>query len=353
MNEIKHFIADTSTTEQAYGYTWNQVVMEYLKAKYKDESAQSEIEVHGKIYKVLKRGEVTAFYDEKGNTLFDVTEERLAQEYEWYEVTNGEEATEPSQLGKVIESIEHEAFENATAKDTEEEDTVYMGTTSLGDIVTGNVPAPTPEEIAAAKEAQAQLEDGGEESGEDSEEEEPKQEEQPEETDNKSVYVGIVGAVTKLQEELKSAKDKRFAEPVIEYLIDRCKKSESLADDVCQDHKTWKKCYDYIYETARKELKGVSGPVGSDTVFEWAEDYFHRDDKAEEEKKAKAEEEKKKKAAEKKKSEQKVEKKEVVPKPAPNPATEPKTTPKPKEEKQKKSGKDMDGQMDIFSFMGM
>lgn len=159
-----------------------------------------------------------------------------------------------------------------------------------------------------------------------------------------SLYIGVVGATTKLQEELKKAKEKEFAEPVIEYLIERCKESESLAADICQDHKTWDKCCKYVYEEARKKLSGKSGPVRDDVVFEWAEDYYRKDDKAEEEKKAKeaAEkkeaEKKKKKAAEKKTAKPVKEKVQGVQKPKPQP---------------KKNNKDMDGQMDLFSLMGM
>ena len=101
------------------------------------------------------------------------------------------------------------------------------------EIVEG-IPAPTPEEVETAKK------------------------------NNSSVYIGVVGAVTKLQEELKKAKDKSFADPIIKHLIERCRESESLASDVCQDHKTWEKCYKYIYEQARKQAKGSSCAVLDD-----------------------------------------------------------------------------------------
>lgn len=119
-----------------------------------------------------------------------------------------------------------------------------------------------------------------------------------------------------MQEELKKAKDKTFADPVIKHLIERCEESESLASDICQDHKTWEKCYKYIYEQARKQAKGSSCAVRDDVVYEWAEDYFHKDDKAEEDKKAKEAAERKKKQDEKTKADSK--KKEVS-----KPAVEP------------------------------
>jgi hypothetical protein len=377
--EIKHFAeVKVSPYDNVYGVTWAEVVKKYLQTAYSGEDAQAEVEAFGKTYKVLRRTEVTAFYDKDGNTLFDVTNERLADEYEWL-------TSKPA----------------SEAEETEDEVVaVPMGTTSLAAIVTGNVPAPTDEEVAEAieqmKEHEENLseEDNGNvvaEDSESSEEETPAEENgeaekevaqnTPEEngevhtepdgaveenTQKSSVYIGIVGATTKLQEELKKAKEKEFAEPVIEYLIERCKDSESLAADICQDHKTWEKCYQYIYESARKKLSGKSGPVRSDIVFEWAEDYYRKDDKAEEEKKAKAEAEKKKKEKERKEKaattkennkaradydttrksptdNHKLSKEEIA-------AMDKKEAPKPKP---KKNNKDMDGQMDLFSLMGM
>lgn len=160
-------------------------------------------------------------------------------------------------------------------------------------------------------------------------------------------------AKEKLEKELKKDKDKTFAEPVIGYLLKRCEDDFGLAQDVVQEHKTWKKCFDYIYSQARKQTKGNCAFINNDVVYEWAEDYYHKDDKSEEEEKArkaaerkKKEEERKKKAAEQKKAdnenpkqvtkkEEKMEEKPTVP-------------PKPK-----KNGKEMDGQMYMFSMMGM
>lgn len=375
MNEVKHFTkapeiqhfaeVKVSQNDNAYGVTWAEVVKNYLKTAYSGEDAQAEVEAFGKTYKALRRTEVTAFYDKDGNTLFDVTNERLADEYEWLTSNPVSEAEE-----------------------TEDEVVaVPMGTTSLAAIVTGNVPAPTDEEVAETIEQMNENlseEDNGDVVAEDSEsskEETPTEENgeaekevaqsEPEENgevhtevdgtveenaQKSSVYIGVVGAVTKLQEELKKAKEKEFAEPVIEYLIERCKDSESLAADICQDHKTWEKCYQYIYETARTKLKGKSGPVRSDVVFEWAEDYFRKDDKAEEEKKAKeaAEkkeaEKKKEKAAEAKAKPKATEKKPVESEPVKPVEEKVQEVPKPKP---KKNNKDMDGQLDLFSLMGM
>lgn len=308
---------------QDYEHEWSKAVLEYLENGYSSEDGKSEVEVGNTTYKILKREKVTAFYDADGNTLFDIENDRLKEEYEAMDFS----ASGPqSEMGKVISNIEQQAFEQAVNDDIDADDTVPMGTASLKEIVEG-IPAPTPEEIEAAKE-----------------------------NNNSSVYIGIVGAVTKLQEELKKAKDKSFADPIIKHLIERCRESESLASDVCQDHKTWEKCYKYIYEQARKQAKGSSCAVRDDVVYEWAEDYYHKDDKAEEEKKArekKQKEESKKldaaaKRAQEKAKKNKKEEKATEKKPA---VTEPKKTEK--KEAPKKKSNELEGQMDLFSMMGL
>jgi len=295
---------------QDYEHEWSKAVLEYLENGYSSEDSKSEVEVGNTTYKILKREKVTAFYDADGNTLFDIENDRLKEEYEAMDFS----ASEPqSEMGKVISNIEQQAFEQAVNDDIDADDTVPMGTASLKEIVEG-IPAPTSEEVEAEKK------------------------------NNSSVYIGVVGAVTKLQEELKKAKDKAFADPVIKHLIERCEESESLASDICQDHKTWEKCYKYIYEQARKQAKGSSCAVRDDVVYEWAEDYFHKDDKAEEDKKAKEAAERKKKQDEKTKADSK--KKEVS-----KPAVEPEK--KTEAPKPKRNNKDMDGQLDMFSLLGM
>lgn len=312
--EIMHYALGDN---QDYEHEWSKAVLEYLENGYSLEGSKSEVEVGNTTYKILKREKVTAFYDADGNTLFDVENDRLKEEYEAMDFS----ASEPqSEVGKVISSIEQQAFEQAVNDDIDADDTVPMGTASLKEI-----PAPTPEKIEAVKE-----------------------------NNNSSVYIGVVGAVTKLQEELKKAKDKAFADPVIKHLIERCEESESLASDICQDHKTWEKCYKYIYEQARKQAKGSSCAVRDDVVYEWAEDYYHKDDKAEEEKKArekKQKEESKKldaaaKRAQEKAKKNKKEEKATEKKPA---VTEPKKTEK--KEAPKKKSNELEGQMDLFSMM--
>lgn len=313
---------------QDYENEWSKAILEYLENGYSSEDSKSEVEVGNTTHKILKREKVTAFYDADGNTLFDVENDRLKEEYEAMDFS----ASEPrSEMGKVISGIEQQAFEQSVNDDIDADDTVPMGTASLKEIVEG-IPAPTPEEIEAAKE-----------------------------NNKSSVYIGVVGAVTKLQEELKKAKDKSFADPIIKHLIERCRESESLASDVCQDHKTWEKCYRYIYEQARKQAKGSSCAVRDDVVYEWAEDYYHRDDKALEEKKAAEakEREKKQKADQQKRLDGMKKRAEKKAKTAGKEATKPEAkADKPKKEPEKKEppkkrSNELEGQMDLFSMMGL
>lgn len=340
-NEFEHFTAE-STEKNAYGWTWNQVVKEYLRSGYNAEDNRPDIVVMGKTYKTLRRPEVTVFYDADGDTLFDVTNERLEKEYEWLmnsgvgdtvenidprkeEDADGkgdsivEQTEENSETGEAAPTERAEAEEEGVTDNGADDDVIPMGTASLKEIVTG-VPAPTAEEIKAAKEENA-----------------------------KSVKQK---AKEKLEKERKSAKDSTFADPIIKYLLKRCNEDEGMAEDVVQEHKTWQKCFDYIYSQARKQAKGNCAAVRDDVVYEWAEDYYHKDDKAEEEKKAKKEAENKakreKSAAERKvaKANGNTNKSEKVS--APSKTETPKEPPKPK-----KSGKEMDGQLDMFAMMGM
>lgn len=91
-------------------------------------------------------------------------------------------------------------------------------------------------------------------------------------------------AIQKLEKELAANKEP-YAQAIINYLIGRVKESNSLAMDVMQEHKTWSRCWDYIYAKASKApRKGNCAAIEDKVVFEWAEDYYIRDDKAEVEK---------------------------------------------------------------------
>lgn len=294
--EIQHFaIVKVSKNDNVYGIVWGNVVREYLKTAYSGGNAQADIISDGITYKVLKREEVTAFYDVDGNTLFDVENGRLEKEYEY--VMQEDKATVESEKGIVNAAEAEEKRADLEKKGADKETGENQEGKSESDVPADDIEVPDPVSVKQM-------------------------------------------AKEKLEKEMKADKDKTFAEPVIGYLLKRCEDDLGLAQDVVQEHKTWKKCFDYIYNQARKQTKGNCAAVRDDVVYEWAEDYYHKDDKAEEEKEARE-------AAErKKKQEERVKKAKAEPQ-----KTEP---PKPKEEpRPKKNSKDMDGQLDMFSMIGI
>lgn len=111
-------------------------------------------------------------------------------------------------------------------------------------------------------------------------------------------------ACDKLGDELSKVRDnaKPYATPIINYLIERCMEDTGMAEDVMQDHKTWGKCFEFIKTKARKKAVAGCACIEDQVVYEWAEDYYHKDDKAEEEKKTQKEAKAKKKAEAKKKA---------------------------------------------------
>lgn len=269
-----------------------RLLEEYLRDGYKAKSKQHEIVIDGVAYKALERIEITAFYDSSGNTLFNISNEQLKSDYE-------------SMLQQDIQTC-------AMMEQIKDTDLPCYG--GLGDkcSLCERLTEDNLKEEIDSEDADSQNEDG---------------------RLAKSV------AKEKLEKELEGAKDKNFAEPIIGYLLKRCEEDEGVSEDVAQEHKTWDKCFDYIYNQARKQATGNRVAVRDDVVYEWAEDYYHKDDKAEEEKKAK------KTAERKKKQENKAIRAKAVPKAeVPKPMTEPKP---------KKNSKDMDGQLDLFSMVEM
>lgn len=89
-------------------------------------------------------------------------------------------------------------------------------------------------------------------------------------------------AKEKLEQEKAQAKNKNFADPVIGYLLKRCEEDQWMAEDVIQKNKTWEKCLQYIIAQARKvPREGAGVAVEDSVVYEWAEDYYHKEDKPE------------------------------------------------------------------------
>lgn len=333
-----------SETRKEIGEGLRQIIiMKYLNTGYADGSKQHDIDVSGTTYKVLDRGEITTFYDAIGNTLFNEDNKDLAAEYEelkkWRDEAglmdekegNGDESEEKND-DLVQEEENSESGEAPEERQSEDEEEAASDDGADNDVISSDedkvLSAP-----AVAEVADSQKEDG---------------------------RPAKLVAKEKLEKELKGAKDKNFAEPIIGYLLKRCEEDEGVAEDVAQEHKTWQKCFDYIYSQARKQTRGNCAAVRDDVVYEWAEDYYHKDDKAEEEKKAKKAEEDKaqkaaadkakkvkstteRKAARTKNGTDKEEKVPVIQK-----AEVPKEPPKPRGNR-----KDMEGQLDMFAMMGM
>lgn len=335
--EIRHF-TDELLKDDPYGYPWEQVVDAYLKSGYK-KCSQNELTVLGETYKVLRREEVTVFYDAAGNTLFDVVNERLEKEYGWL----------MNDSAKAGETLEKDDLNDE--EDVKEEENGVIDQEDA-DLKVG--------EDRKIKRAENQDDNGismGEESSKEGNTEFPV----PVTEDVVTTEVEDSGSVKekareKLEKELKAVKDKNFAEPVIGYLLKRCEEDEGLAQDVVQEHKTWKKCFDYIYSHARKQSKGNYAVVRDDVVYEWAEDYYHKDDKAEEEKKAKEEAEKKarqKKETEERKARAKEKTANTTKGFSSNKDQNADDTTQKERPKAKRNSKDMEGQLDLFSMMGM
>lgn len=315
--EIVHF-ADTpeildfeavkvNKNDGAYGIMWGRLVRDYLGTAYSGEAAGAEIVSEGVTYKILKRGKITVFYDADGNTLFDVENKRLDREYE-------------------------RLMDRGAVKQAENE----------------NSDSPCPEVDEAAEpdgDKENVTVDASKDVADDKADDEPVKA-----TDTAEKVSAKQAAKEKLEKELEGDKDKSFAEPVIGYLLNRCAEDEGLSRDVVQEHKTWKKCVDYIYEQARKRAVGNKAAIRDDVVYEWAEDYFHKDDKAEEAEKARKGAERKEK--QKKKADDRVPKAKKNPAKV-DPAPEKKEDKSKEQTKSKKNNKDMEGQLDMFSMMWM
>ena len=170
-----------------------------------------------------------------------------------------------------------------------------------------------------------------------------------------------------------------FVKPTDEFIRRRMKESKAFCEDLLQPEKSYTTCGKIVKDKARKQAQNGMACIEDMTVFEWIEDYIHRDEaKAAEEEKKKTEKPKTtapkikpaekfdaKKAAEKAvaKSEEKkpednlsevkddLQESKVTPISAGRKAVQkPKPEPKPEEPKKKKG--EVEGQMSLFDFFG-
>ena len=148
------------------------------------------------------------------------------------------------------------------------------------------------------------------------------------------------------------------AKVIIDYLIKRAEEDPGMGEDILQPHKTYRNCWSYIMDQARKKLSNRSGAVRSDVVFEWAEDYYRLDDKAIAEKEKKAADKVKKGVEKQRVAAKQAEKKAEIPKAETKKEKAPKKTEKAavrnadSKPKKKEKNDELDGQMDIFAFLG-
>ena len=111
--EIDHFLNRNKSIDDAYGWFRSAMVKEYLKSGYTDQNEECEITVLGSVHRVLKRKEVTLFYDDSGFASFDVENTRLEREYNYFfghrdvdETVIKEPESVPEQKESVPESSE-------------------------------------------------------------------------------------------------------------------------------------------------------------------------------------------------------------------------------------------------------
>ncbi len=201
--------------------------------------------------------------------------------------------------------------------------------------------SPDPEKKEAAQEPGATLEgkcEGGEKNPEDRAEKAKGQ--------TKAYTSGSEKIRAEAEAECRAAKDEESRaitkvkmDKVVKYISGKCEADPKYNALVIQEHKTWERCDRFMQEKAEKMMvAGRPGVMVDDSVaYQWMDEYYQADDLEE----AKAAEEK-----------QKKEKAEKAAQAKKAPA---RTTPAPekKESKPKKNNGDIEGQLDMFSMMGM
>lgn len=78
----------------------------------------------------------------------------------------------------------------------------------------------------------------------------------------------------------KSKQQRFLAEKIVEYMKNRISEDEGLAEDVLKKSKSWDGCNGYLYSMAKKAAGNATGYCAEgETILEWAEDYFRKEDK--------------------------------------------------------------------------
>lgn len=270
--EIQHFaIEKVRKNDNVYGVVWGNVVMEYLKTAYSGKNAQADVVSDGITYKVLKREEVTAFYDADGNTLFDVENKRLEKEYEW--VMN-DSAKADAEITKLEESEADVAVAEEENADMVKEETDKK----IGEAPKTGRAEDEKEGSSVDKTERVKSYSSGEEKLIAEEDE------------------MIASVKPEFKKIMQAQMDLIFKE-----LISWTKQDPEFEKKVLLNYKSMKRCMKFCADkamglrepseqekaAARNNNIPIMTPVGSDMLFEWIKEYYDKDDKAEVEKEKK------------------------------------------------------------------
>lgn len=308
-----------------------EIVKEYLKVGYADESKQHDIEVSGTTYKVLERGEITTFYDSLGNTLFNVENKELVIKYD-----------ELTKVGNEPDSMDEKEKSDNVAEE-ENADMVKEETdTKIDEVPKAGRTEDEKEGSSADKTESVKSYSSGEEKLIAEEDE------------------MIASVKPEFKKIMQAQMDLIFKE-----LISWTKQDPEFEKKVLLNHKSMKRCMKFCADKAiglrepsdqekadaRNNNISIMTPVGSDMLFEWIKEYYDKDDKAEVEKEKKAAIARKK-SADKKKA---VGKKKAASKETVSKKQEKKTAEKKEDTKAagspKKQDKFVNGQISMFDLL--
>lgn len=115
-------------------------------------------------------------------------------------------------------------------------------------------------------------------------------------SEKKKVYTsGAEKIKDEVEAEYKAAKGKEVEDvmrnqmtPIVQYVSGKCEEDPDYNALVIQDHKTWKRCYQFMMKKAQEmAAKGSTGLlVEGNTILKWIDEYYKLDDKKQAEKEA-------------------------------------------------------------------
>ena len=78
-------------------------------------------------------------------------------------------------------------------------------------------------------------------------------------------------------EQLKQQQDKKHAQKIADYLVNRCEEDKCLEEKILNSNKTLKGCIDYCKNEARNQAEDGCAMVEDQEVYDWAVHYFLED----------------------------------------------------------------------------